>query len=163
MLKTLIYKFNFEFNPKCPLLTLLFQYTHKYNFLHQKLIDIVHQDIDQQLVGVGNGGSMAVSNSFVIYKLHWESKQLRLNRMDAKHLKDHNRYQALKKKYLQVVPTARGVNEPKSIKDLEERWNYFHQFPTMVKFTWHDPYITNDLLDNDWVYSRERLDLLRYL
>lgn len=47
VLKTLIYKFNFEFNPKCPLLTLLFQYTHKYNFLHQKLIDIVHQDIDQ--------------------------------------------------------------------------------------------------------------------
>ena len=34
VLKILIYKFNYEFNQKCPLLTLLFQYTHKYNFLH---------------------------------------------------------------------------------------------------------------------------------
>jgi len=46
------------------------------------LIDIVHQDIDQQQAGVGNGGSMAVSNSFVVYQLHWESKQLRMNKKD---------------------------------------------------------------------------------
>jgi hypothetical protein len=49
------------------LLTILFQYTYKYNYIHQKLIDIVHQDIDQQQTGVGSNGSMAVSNSFVIY------------------------------------------------------------------------------------------------
>lgn len=74
VLKLLVYKFSYEFNPKCPLLSMLFQYTHNYQCLHQKLIDIVHQDIDQQQGGGGAGGNMSVSNSFVIYQLHWESK-----------------------------------------------------------------------------------------
>lgn len=74
VLKLLVYKFSYEFNPKCPLLSMLFQYTHNYQYLHQKLIDIVHQDIDQQQGGGGAGGNMSVSNSFVIYQLHWESK-----------------------------------------------------------------------------------------
>lgn len=34
VLKMLVYKFNYDFNPRCPLLSLLFQYTHKYGFLH---------------------------------------------------------------------------------------------------------------------------------
>ena len=103
VLKILIYKFSYEFNSKCPLLTLLFQYTHKYNFLHQKLIDVVHQDIDQQQAGVGNGGSMAVSNSFVIYQLHWESKQMRMTRNDQKRLKEHLMFKKLKKVILKHI------------------------------------------------------------
>jgi len=88
----LIYKYGYEFNQKCPLLTLLFQYTHKYNFLHQKLIDVVHQDIDQQQAGFGSAGSMAVSNSFVVYQLHWESKQIRLKAADFDRLREHERF-----------------------------------------------------------------------
>jgi len=97
VLKMLVYKFEYAFNPKCPLLSLLFQYTHKYNFLHQKLIDVVHQDIDQQQGGGGAGGSTSVSNSFVIYQLHWESKQLRLSQHEAKRLKEQIRIRELSK------------------------------------------------------------------
>ena len=93
----LVYKFEYPFNPKCPLLSLMFQYTHKYNFLHQKLIDVVHQDIDQQQGGGITGGSTSVSNSFVIYQLHWESKQLRLNQHEAKKLKEQIRLTDLQK------------------------------------------------------------------
>lgn len=88
VLKILVYKFNYEFNPKCPLLSMLFQYTHKYAFLHQKLIDVVHQDIDSQQGGGGAGGNMSVSNSFVIYQMHWQSKQLRIGKKDEKKFKD---------------------------------------------------------------------------
>ena len=95
----LVYKFNYDFNPRCPLLTLLFQYTQKYAFLHQKLIDVVHQDIDQQQGGNGFGGSMSVSNSFVVYQLHWESKQLRLTKKEEKKLKEQIRFAELYTKF----------------------------------------------------------------
>ena len=85
----MIYKFTYEFHPKDPLLTILFQYTQKYNYIHQKLIDVVHLDIDQQQAGVGNSGSMAVSNSYLIYQLHWESKQLRMTKNDQAKLREH--------------------------------------------------------------------------
>jgi hypothetical protein len=42
----LINKGDYDFNPKCPLLALLFQYTHKNYYLHQKLIEVVNEDID---------------------------------------------------------------------------------------------------------------------
>lgn len=66
---------------------------------------------------------MAVSNSFVIYKLHWESKQLRLNKHDSKTLREHNRFEALKKKFLMLHPHVKK-SELKSIRDLEEAWSY---------------------------------------
>ena len=94
VLKMLVYKFNYDFNPRCPLLSLLFQYTHKYGFLHQKLIDVVHQDVDQQQGGGGAGGSMCVSNSFVVYQLHWESRQFRLAAEEEKKLKQWLRNEA---------------------------------------------------------------------
>ena len=48
-LKSLIYnKYSqsFEFSPKSHLLSVLFECTHKYYYLHQALIDLVYQDID---------------------------------------------------------------------------------------------------------------------
>jgi len=67
VIKLLIYKCEYQFNLKCPLLSLLFQQTHKYNYLHQKLINIVLQDIDQQQNGGRNGTKQNISNQFVIY------------------------------------------------------------------------------------------------
>lgn len=48
VLKVFLYKIHSFFDQKCPLLNMLFQYTQKYTLLHQKLIDFVHQEVDQQ-------------------------------------------------------------------------------------------------------------------
>lgn len=42
VLKIFQYKLQYFFDQKCPLLNMLFEYTHKYTQLHQKLIDFVH-------------------------------------------------------------------------------------------------------------------------
>lgn len=88
-LKMLIYNLKYQFNPRCHILTLLYQSTYEYYFLHQKLIEITLQDIDQQLSAGGTGGNMTVSNSFIVYQLHWESKLLHLSKRDQDALREH--------------------------------------------------------------------------
>jgi len=74
VIKLLIYDSNFEFNPKCILLGLLYQYTHKYNYLHQTLIDVYTQDISYQIEMSNSPNGSTSQNSFLIYQLHWESQ-----------------------------------------------------------------------------------------
>lgn len=42
---------------------------------------------------------MSVSNSFVVYQLHWESKQLRLTKKEERRLKEQIRYAGLRTKF----------------------------------------------------------------
>mmetsp|Transcript_35934 Transcript_35934/g.55198 ORF Transcript_35934/g.55198 Transcript_35934/m.55198 type:complete len:105 (-) Transcript_35934:1386-1700(-) len=97
-MKVLIYDLNYDFNPRCFLLGLLYQYTHKYNFLHQTLIDIVTQDINYQMEQAAASPSSTISNSFIIFQLHWESQQLMLNTQEQRKMKEQIRFNELQKK-----------------------------------------------------------------
>jgi len=48
---------------------------------------------------------MSVSNSFVIYQLHWESKQLRLSALQQKKLREAERFEGLKEKVKELYGT----------------------------------------------------------
>jgi len=170
VLKILIYKFKYEFNQKCPLLTLLFQYTHKYNFLHQKLIDVVHQDIDQQQAGIGNGGSMAVSNSFMIFQLHWDAKQLRISQEKQRKLREHKQLEFYKAKLFQkcqvdpradygrIVANEKLQEEIYKLNTLEKAQKFMRK--TKMDFASWDPYVLNDYKTSEWTFNQVRLDVL---
>lgn len=59
---------------------------------------------------------MAVSNSFVIYQMHWESKQLRLSGDEMSKLKLHQTYVVLKKKAVELLANIdEAIIKPKDV------------------------------------------------
>lgn len=157
---TLIHKGDYDFNPKCPVLSLLFQHTHSHHFLHQKLLQVVHQDIDQLQSGGSASTGMTVSSSFVIYQLHWNSKQIRRSRRNHNRLKEQTRIDALSAK---LDEFTNGKTSNQKYSKLKQLLKDAKRMNLGFDIKMHDPYVLNDKLEDEWQFNESRLALLEIL
>ena len=87
---------------------------------------------------------MTVSSSFVIYQLHWNSKQIRRSRRDTHRLKEQTRIDAMSKKLAEL---SGGANIPKfsKVKALMQAAKKMQKVEDISKdIRMHDPYVLND-------------------
>lgn len=103
------------------------------------------------------------------YQLHWDDKQLRLNKKDRKKLLDHQRFVAFKKMLLKIFMTQEHnramiakftkLSEVMDFIEKQRRVNPFIEQQVLRC----DPLILNDFNEGDWQYSQVRIKYLETL